>query len=48
MSEMNMYVYGIFIDVRDTGTCSKSVNDTDGWIYVMIRIYMVTMNGRDT
>ena len=46
MSEMYVYVYGIFTDDRDTGICSKSVNGTDGRIYVMIHIYMVIMYDR--
>ena len=48
MSELYVHVYGIFIDVRDTGICHKSVNGVDGRLYVMIHICMVTMNGRGT
>ena len=45
---MYVYVNGIFIDDRDTGICHKSVNGMDGWLYVMIHICMVTMNGKGT
>ena len=48
MWEVYVYVYGILADDRDTGICDKSMNDMDGWKYMMIHICMNSMTDRGT